>query len=318
MSGTGVTARRTTVAVLGLGGIGATVAGLLVSAGRHDIVACVRTPIDRLVVHCPGSILDVPIRSIADPAEGGTPDWVLLCTKVHDVPSTRPWLDSLCRPGVRVAVLQNGVGHADRLGSLVSGAAILPTVVYFNAERLPEGGVRFGPSRSDDLAVPRTRDGLAFAALLAGTPLRVHVADDFDVLAWRKLLLNAVANPITALTMQRLAVFGRPDIRALSLALLEEGLAVARADGTRLEADEAPRILATLLDYPPDASTSMHFDRERGRPLEIDALLGEIVTRGGRHGVPTPLNTALLTLLRAAASTAARSSAGIDGPGATL
>jgi 2-dehydropantoate 2-reductase len=42
----------------------------------------------------------------------------------------------------------------------------------------------------------------------------------------------------------------------------------------------------------------MHFDRERGRPLEIDALLGTIVARGARHGVPTPLNTALLTLLR--------------------
>jgi 2-dehydropantoate 2-reductase len=108
-----------------------------------------------------------------------------------------------------------------------------------------------------------------------------------------------VANPITALTMQRLEVFGRHDIRALSLALLAEGLAVARADGVRLEADEAPQILATLLAYPTDASTSMYFDRQRGRPLEIDALLGAIVACGSRHGVPTPLNTALLTLLRA-------------------
>jgi len=73
----------------------------------------------------------------------------------------------------------------------------------------------------------------------------------------------------------------------------------ARADGARLEADEAGRILATLLEYPTDASTSMHFDRQRGRPLEIDALLGALVARGSRHGVPTPLNTALLTLLRA-------------------
>jgi 2-dehydropantoate 2-reductase len=292
-------ARRTTVAVLGVGGIGTTVAGLLVAAGRHDVVACVRRPIDRLVVHGPDVILDVPIRSLTDPAESPATDWVLLCAKVHDVPSTKPWLNSLCRPGTRLAVLQNGVGHTDRLEPLAGGAAILPTIVYFNAERLPDGAVRFGPSRAHDLAVPRTPDGLAFAELLAGTRLRVHVADDFDGLAWRKLLLNAVANPITALTMRRLAVFDREDVRALSLALIEEGLAVARADGIRLEADEAARILATLLDYPPDASTSMYFDRARGRPLEVDALLGAIVTRGARHGVPTPLNTALLTLLRA-------------------
>jgi 2-dehydropantoate 2-reductase len=298
MADTVATDRRSTVAVVGVGGVGATIAGMLVAAGRHDVVACVRTPIDRLVVHGPAATLDVPVVSIAEPAAAGTADWVLLCTKGHDVPSAQPWLTALCRPGVRVAVLQNGVGHADRLAPRVAGAAILPAVVYFNAERLPGGGVRFGPSRPHDLTVPDTPDGRAFAALLAGTPLRVHLADDFDALAWRKLLLNAVANPITALTMQRLAVFRRPDVRALSLALLEEGLAVARADGVRLEADEAPRILATLLDYPPDASTSMHFDRERGRPLEIDALLGTIVARGARHGVPTPLNTALLTLLR--------------------
>jgi 2-dehydropantoate 2-reductase len=299
MSDTPTAARRAKVAVVGVGGIGGTVAGLLQTARRQEIVACVRTPINRLVVHCPDSIIDVPIRSITEPGDAATPDWVLLCTKTHEVPSTQPWLDRLCRPGVRVAILQNGIGHCDRIAPLVNGAAVVPTVVYFNAERLSDGQVRYGPSSPCDLAVANDPDGLAFAALLEGTPLRVHSTDDLEALAWRKLLLNAVANPITALTMQRLEVFGRHDIRALSLALLEEGLSVARADGARLEADEARRILATLLEYPTDASTSMYFDRQRGRPLEIDALLGALVARGSRHGVPTPLNTALLTLLRA-------------------
>jgi 2-dehydropantoate 2-reductase len=112
------------------------------------------------------------------------------------------------------------------------------------------------------------------------------------------LLLNIVANPITALTSQRQAVFRRGDVKALCLAILEEAVAVGRADGAQLAADEPERLMATLLTYPPDAGTSMYFDRLAGRPLEIDALTGAVVAAGERHGLPTPLNRLLLTLGR--------------------
>jgi 2-dehydropantoate 2-reductase len=292
--------RRETIAVVGVGGIGGVVAGLLRTADRHDVVACVKTPLERLIVECPDNTVEVSIRSSSNPAEATYVDWVLLCTKVHDIPSTAPWLNRLCRSGTRVAVLQNGIGHATRLAPLVGGASIVPTIVYFNGERLGEGRVRFSHARPHDLAVSDDAAGTAFANLLAGTPLRTRSSDDLDALAWRKLLLNAVANPLTALTMQRLSVFRHDDVQALSLALLEEGVAVGRAEGVRLAPDEAPRILAALLAYSADASTSMYFDRMSGRPLEVEALTGAIVACGDRHGVATPLNTAVLTLLRAA------------------
>ena len=50
---------------------------------------------------------------------------------------------------------------------------------------------------------------------------------------------------------------------------------------------------------PPEVGTSMYFDRLAGRPLEVEALTGAIVAAGQRLGIPTPLNGALLTLLRA-------------------
>src|SRR6266481_6402788 len=106
---------------------------------------------------------------------------------------------------------------------------------------------------------------------------------DFNTLAWRKLLINAVANPITALTLQRQAVFRREDVKALCLAIL----------------DEAEKVLATLLTYPADAGTSMYFDRLAMRPFEVEALTGAIVAAGERHHMAAPLNRMLLTLLRA-------------------
>ncbi len=54
-----------------------------------------------------------------------------------------------------------------------------------------------------------------------------------------------------------------------------------------------------LFTFPPEAGTSMYFDRLAGRPLEHEAKTGAIVAAGKRHGIPTPINSALLPLLRA-------------------
>ncbi len=141
--------------------------------------------------------------------------------------------------------------------------------------------------------------GRAFVDLFEGTPLRIIRSDDFATLAWRKLLINAVANPITALTMQRQAVLRRPDVQELCRGILGEAIAAARAEGVRLAEDETARTIATLFDFSGELGTSMYFDRLAGRQLEVEALTGAIVAAGERHGIAMPLNRALLTLLRA-------------------
>jgi 2-dehydropantoate 2-reductase len=201
-------------------------------------------------------------------------------------------------------VLQNGIGHVERVAPFVNGATVIPVLVYYNGERLGPDRVRMRHAGERDLAVADDAAGHAFAQLLDGTPLRFMFSDDFATLAWRKLLINAAANPITALTLQRQAVLRRDDIHALCMALLDEAVAVARADGAKLADDEATRTMTTLLTYPPDAGTSMYFDRLAGRTLEIEPLTGAIVAAGERLGIATPLNRALLTLSRAVSDAA--------------
>jgi 2-dehydropantoate 2-reductase len=196
-------------------------------------------------------------------------------------------------------VLQNGIDHSGRVAPYTNGAGCVSTVVYYNGERLGPDRVRLRHVSDHDLAVANDENGGALAQLLDGTALRVVLSDDFGTLAWRKLLINAVANPMTALTLQRQAVLRHADICGLCLAVLEEAAAVGRADGARLPADEAARTMETLLSYPGEAGTSMYFDRLAGRPLEVEALTGAIVAAGERLGVVTPLNRALLGLLRA-------------------
>jgi 2-dehydropantoate 2-reductase len=295
---------RSTVAVVGLGSIGGIAVGCLRDADRHDVIVCTRRPIERLVLERPEGTVDVSLHALHDPARAQRVDWVLLCTKGHQTPSATPWLRRLCDSATRVAVLQNGIGHIARISPLVGGAAVIPAIVYFNGERLGPDRVRLRHAGQHDLAVADDGDGEAFAQLFHGTPLRVLLSSDFATLAWRKLLINAVANPITALTLQRQAVFRRADVHALCIAILDEAVAVARADGARLADDESERTMATLLTYPPEAGTSMYFDRLAGRALEVEALTGAIVAAGERLGLATPLNRMLLTLLRAVSDAA--------------
>ena len=285
--------------MIGLGAIGGVAAGCLAAAGRYDLVACVRQPIERLTLDAPDGTVTLPLHALTDPARANPVDWVLLCTKTHATASTAPWLKALCVPSTRVAVLQNGVDHVARVAPFAGAATVLPVIVYYNGERLGADRVKLRRGADPDVIVADDDAGRAFTQLFKGTPLRVKLGKDFATLAWRKLLLNAVASPVTALTLQRQAVLRRPDIKELCLAVLEEAIAVGRAEGARLVEDEAARTLATLFTFAGELGTSMYFDRLAGRPLEHEALTGAIVSAGERHGIATSLNCALLALLRA-------------------
>ena len=150
-----------------------------------------------------------------------------------------------------------------------------------------------------DAVVADDDRGRAFTDLFEGTPLRIIRSGDFATLAWRKLLINAVANPITALTLRRQAVLRRPDIQELCRGILDEAVAAARAEGVKLAEDETARTIATLENFSGELGTSMYFDRLAGRRLEVEALTGAIVAAGDRHGMAMLLNRALLALLRA-------------------
>jgi 2-dehydropantoate 2-reductase len=288
-----------TVAVIGLGSIGGVATGCLTALGRYEVIACVRKPLDELKLDQPGGSIEVPLRALIDPAQAEPADWVLLCTKTYQTEAAAPWLKRLCTPTTRVAVLQNGVDHVARVAPLANGATVIPVIVYYNGERLAPDHVRLRQGASSDFVVANDEGGRAFAHLFAGTPLRVELGDDFVTIAWRKLLINAIASPITALTMQRQAVLRRDDMKELELALLAEAITVGRAEGAKLTDDEGRRSLATLFTFAGELGTSMYFDRLAGRKIEVEALTGAIVAAGARHGIATPLNRALLTLLRA-------------------
>jgi 2-dehydropantoate 2-reductase len=151
------------------------------------------------------------------------------------------------------------------------------------------------------VVVPDDEAGRTAAALFAGSGIDVEVVADFLTAAWDKLLVNVMANPLTALTGRPTGeLFDEPAMAALGLELALETVEVARAEGAALTPEHAQRALGWLSALRGTRS-SMLQDRAAGRTMEHQGLFGPVVALGQRHGVPTPLTRALLALLDALA-----------------
>src|SRR6187551_2717103 len=116
---------------------------------------------------------------------------------------------------------------------------------------------------------------------------------------WRKVIFNAATNPVGALTgLTHGRVCERPDLRAIVSALVDEGKAVAGAQGIVLDGDPEELIdHAARPDVAYGHKASMLQDVEARRQTEIEFLNGGIVRFGRRHSVPTPLNEAIVALI---------------------
>lgn len=286
------------VAVVGMGAIGAVAAAAVQSAGGHELLLCARRPLDGVVVELPdGSAVTVPGPLLTDPARlDGPADWVLLAVKAHQTAGAAGWLSALCGPGTVVAVLQNGIDHAERVGPLAGEADILAVVNWCPVEPVAPGRVRQRDALR--LAVPAGPAGEGLAALL-GDHAEVTVGGAFDLEAWRKLCANAVSG-VMALAGRPAEIFALDDVREVARALAHECAAVARAEGVGLTERDADDVIAWLEALPKDAGSSILTDRVADRELEWEARNGVIGRLGRRHGVATPVADTVSALLHAA------------------
>jgi 2-dehydropantoate 2-reductase len=288
------------IAVVGPGAIGGIVAAWLGQNPALDITLCARTPLDRLEVETPDGRITATPCVLTDPAAAAPADWVLVCTKAYDVPATAPWLDRLVGPGTRIAVLQNGVEHRERFAGLLPPERIMPAIVDIPAGRPAPG--RMVQHAYGWIAVPSGPDGEAFAALFAHTKIAVTTDPDLPSRAWQKLCLNA-AGAVSALTFAPPGPMWSPELEAIIRALCEECAAVARAEGATVPQAVIESVVEKARNSgPAGGRNSLVADRLAGRPTEIDARNGVIVRLGKKHGIPTPMNQLVVTLLTGAAS----------------
>ncbi|MGH3066567.1 MAG: ketopantoate reductase family protein [Gaiellaceae bacterium] len=203
-----------------------------------------------------------------------------------------------------VASVQNGVGNEEIVAQHVvrvirgttfpAGKILEPGVVQWDVKGdTTLGPFEPSPARAEEI------ERLADACTRGGMP--TVAAADARPAQWRKVIFNAATNPVGALTgLTHGRVCERPDLRALVTALVDEGKAVAAAQGIALDADPEELIdHAARPDVAYDHKASMLQDIEARRATEIDYLNGGIGRFGRELGVATPLNDAITQLVKA-------------------
>ena len=202
-----------------------------------------------------------------------------------------------------VCSVQNGIGNEETLAEHVSrvirgttfpaGRIVEPGHVQWDVK----GATTIGPFEPSPASFEEV-ERLAEACTRAGLPTEA-VADARGP-QWRKLIFNAATNPVGALTgLTHGRVCEDPALRRLVSGLVNEGKAVAAAQQIVLDADPEELIdHAAKPEVAYDHKASMLQDVEARRETEIDYLNGGITRFGREHGVPTPLNEAILALMK--------------------
>lgn len=283
------------IGVVGPGAIGCAVATWLAQDPGHALTLQARSDLVDLEAHTPHGLRRASPRVVRDASGLMGSEWVLITVKAYDAPTVGAKLAPLAAGDTVFAVLQNGVEHFESLGNALPRERLLPVMVDIPVERTAPGRVR--QHRVGRMVVPCGPLGRRFVALFGHTPFEVTQTEDFKSEIWKKLCTNA-AGALSAVLMRPSVIAHHAGVAALTQALVEEVIAVGRAEGAVLP-DSLPGDILAAQRAAPDAVNSMLADRRSGRPMEIDARNGVVVRLGRRHGVPTPVNQMVVALLEA-------------------
>jgi 2-dehydropantoate 2-reductase len=242
------------------------------------------------------------LTATSDPTELPSCDFGIVATKAMHTEEAIAVTAAAFAYGC-VATVQNGLGneeaiakHAERVirgTTFPAGKLLEPGHVQWDVK----GDTTLGPFEPrpapfDEIA------RLADACSRAGMP--TTAVPDARGPQWRKVIFNAATNPVGALTrLTHGRVCEDPELRRLVSGLVDEGKSVAAAQGIELDADPEDLIdHAAKPEVAYNHKASMLQDVEARRPTEIDYLNGGIVRFGAEHGVPTPLNRAIWSLVK--------------------
>ncbi len=301
------------IAVAPAGAIGAYFGGRLAQAGAGVRFlargAQLRALQQRLVVQSiAGDFqLEPPAYNVSEDAAAVVhgADFVLFAPKAFDTASVAQALAAHLGPATVVISLQNGIENEAVLAAVLGPQRVAAGAAYIEAEGDAPGHIthrRLGRV----IVAEQTEAGTpvpqldALHALSTRAGFTFERAADSRTLKWSKLVTISALSGWTAAARRKLdAILVDPELRAAFTATLLETATVAAADGAHLDPAQTVAGVLALCAKLGDMGSSLLYDLEHNRRLEVDALNGAVVRRGRALGIATPYNQALLALLGA-------------------
>ncbi len=315
------------IAVVGAGAIGGVTAAFLAQAGHDPALVCKHMEIAKRA-KAPGlrvfgvrGELRAPVHAVERvPQLEGPLDLVFLATKATDMLEAAQELLPLLSPDSLVVSQQNGICE-EALAQVLGRERVVGCVVGFGATmhgpaevEMTSGG-EFVIGNLDHQDDPRLEPVRRLMDLVAPTRISNNIMGEL----FAKLIINSCINSLGAITGLYLGeLLARARARRVFIAIMREAMAVADAMGIEVEKGAGGKLdFRAFLAEAPLAGFKRHLlirligfkyrrlkssslqSLERGKPTEIDYLNGYLVAKGRKLGVPTPVNSRVVELVKA-------------------
>ena len=294
--------------IIGAGAIGSFYGAILKRAGC-TVSAVVRSEYDAIKEH--GFQFESPLGDISwtpdhlyrdGDAPTATPDYVILATKVlpgsDRAALVKPWVGE----GTRIVLIQNGLDIERELADAYPDNPIISCLAFVAVSRVAPGRIKH--NAYGRLVMGRFPSGLdvhceALRDLFVAGGIDIKLAEDVVRERWLKCVWNTPFNPLSVLAngADTLTMLDAPGGEELVRGMMEEVMAAAAADGHPLP----PQLVDSNIERTrkmPAYKNSMALDYLNGRPIELDAILGNVVAIAQQHGVAVPRLETMLAALR--------------------
>lgn len=287
------------IVVLGAGALGAYFGARWQEAG-HEVINLVREGRAEqlenhgLALHSEMGDYEVPSPKVTQsPQEIESPDLVFLAVKGYHLHGTLDWLKVLVEKGAKVYPVLNGMEHISILQKELGEEAVIGGLSYIIAtldelghvvHTSPFHDLVFGPLHPSQQAICEELALACNQANVTGT-LSPNILEDM----WKKYMFITAFSGITTAVNQPIGdVRSFPQTFRIAERILTEMKTLANAHQINLTEDHVHNAFEKLRSLDHEMTSSMHQDRRKGLPLEVEHLHGGALRLGSEVGLPMP------------------------------
>jgi len=296
------------IAVMGSGGVGGYFGARLAAAGvdvnfvaRGEHLKAMQD--DGLRIRSPLGDLHLPqVNATNDPSEIGPVDLVLFGVKLWDTEAAARTIKPLIGQSTALISFQNGVIKDEILKREIGAAHVIGGVCYIEAG-IAEPGVIVHGNAMQRLVFGEYGGGSssrveAFLNACRSAGVEADVSQDISRTIWEKFIFLVALSGSTATVRMPIGdILGNAQSRELLRDLMDEAVAVSLAEGVNIAPGFVKDRIAFCEKLAGTMTSSMHRDLERGNPLEVGWLSGDVARRGAALGVATPVSRTVTNIL---------------------
>lgn len=300
------------IAVLGAGALGSVIGGQLAGGGADvtfidpwkEHIQAIREK--GLTIVTAGGDRTIPVKAVTAPEECGEMDIVIVLTKSYKTEEAMNQALSLFGAKTVAISFQNGLGNEEVMENVIGKGRVLGGQTSQGAAVIAPGIVRkagHNPSFFGEMGGGMSSRVKLIEKVFNDAGFYSIASDNIRKDIWKKVLANLGTNPISAICRIRVGqLFDTPEVKAMIMEIIDEGVRVARADGVDVTVEDALEFLHKVIYKEKDKArsnrSSMLVDILQKRKTEIDYINGAVVNLGKKYNIPTPVNSTLVAAVK--------------------